>query len=178
MDAKFTLEEYIQHRDAGMSKLNFTEGTKTEVVKPQTQQEDRQPPKLPRIGDGGLKESAKSLFSGRLTEWKLPKEGKDKNLAAEGEPLDAGFRDEGEYKKMLNFLRGRGDKASENPTPPKEAPKGWFVCERQSNGFWYNGGWTQDESLLSQAVFDSEKAAHELARVLGGIVIPAEEILG
>lgn len=85
-------------------------------------------------------------------------------------------KNEKEYKQMLNFLRGK--KTEPAPVvPPKEAPKGWFVVDEQSRGFWANGSWQYDEGLLSTAVLDSEKAATELARVVGGIVIPAEEIL-
>jgi len=96
-----------------------------------------------------------------------------------GKPLDATFRDEGEYKKMLEFLRGRKNTPQivDKPVPPKAAPKGWFVVDEQSRGFWIDGGWSQETHRINEAMIDSEKAAVELARVVGGVAIPAEEIL-
>ena len=124
---------------------------------------------------GSAKESfietstAEELVSGK------PKE-KEEALAKTGQPMDASFRDEGEYKKMLDFLRGKNNVKTPS-APPPGVPKKWFVVDESSRGFWVNGDWSQDESLASEALFDSEKAAKELARVVGGVVVPAEEIL-
>lgn len=97
-----------------------------------------------------------------------------------GENLDFSYRDESEYKKLLDFLRGKKNapQVTEKPQAPKESPKGWFVVDEQSRGFWVNGSWSQDTELASKGIIDSEQAASELAKVIGGVAIPAEEILG
>ncbi len=101
--------------------------------------------------------------------------------AATGENLDAGYRDEGEYKKMLDFLRGKKNVANgalgDKPTVPKSAAKGWFIVDEQSRGFWHDGKWTQDIDVAKEAIINSEKGATDLAKLVGGVVIPAEEIL-
>jgi len=107
----------------------------------------------------------------------LSKTPEEQNATCSGEPLDLTYREEDEYKKMLDFLRGKKN-VPDPPKPPAEAPKGWFIADEQSRGFWYDNGWTQDTSFLNEAVIDSERAAHALAQVVGGVVIPAEEVMG
>lgn len=87
-----------------------------------------------------------------------------------------------EYDKLLNFLRGKktisnaalGDK----PLIPKEAAKGWFIVDENNSGYWIDGGWTQDPVNLQHGIINSEEVAKRLAGAVGGVVIPAEEILG
>lgn len=93
-----------------------------------------------------------------------------------GEPLDAGFRDAAEYRKLLDFLKGKNN-VTVPVSPPKEAAKGWFVVDEQTKGFWADGNWSTDASQLQASMIDSEKAAHQLAKVVNGLVVPAEDLL-
>ena len=94
-----------------------------------------------------------------------------------GEDLDAGFRDAGEYRKLLDFLKGKNN-VTVPVAPPKEAAKGWFVVDEQTKGFWADGNWSTDEGLLQASIIDSEKAAIQLAKVVNGVVVAAEDLLG
>ena len=108
----------------------------------------------------------------------IPPKEREEGLAKTGKPMDDGYRNMAEYEKMLDFLKGKKSKEAEGSPVPKDVPRKYFVVDESANGFWVNGGWSQDESLAQEALFDSEKAARELARVVGGVVVPAEEILG
>ena len=54
-----------------------------------------------------------------------------------GEPLDNTYRQEDEYKKMLEFLRGKKNIANgalgDKPLIPQSASKGWFVVDEESH---------------------------------------------
>jgi len=107
----------------------------------------------------------------------LSKTPEEQNVQVTGEPLDLNYHEDDDYKKLLQFLRGK----SNVPTPvqpPPEAPKGWFIADEHSRGFWCNNNWTQDTDLLKEAVIHDEKAAKALAQVVGGVVIPSTEVLG
>jgi len=81
-----------------------------------------------------------------------------------------------EYRKLLDFIKGK--KTVDTPAkPPANVPKGWFVVDEATKYFWHNGNWAMDPSLLEDAIIDSEKGAIELSKAVGGVVIPAEEIL-
>ena len=148
---KFDLNEYIRQRDAGMPKPDLTETSNTRS----TADEIAKP--------ATIKTS--------------PKE-KEEGLVKTGQPMDASWRNMAEYEKMLDFLKGKKSKEAEGSPVPKGVPRKFFVVDESANGFWVNGGWSQDESLAHDALIDSEKAAKEIARVVGGVVVPAEEILG
>ena len=102
-----------------------------------------------------------------------PQETNDKVV---GEPLDIKYRNEAEYKKLLEFLRGKKNVPEPVKSPPG-TPKGWFIADESNRGFWYDNNWTQDTHLIHEAVIRDEKAAVALSKVVGGIVIPAEEVL-
>jgi len=108
--------------------------------------------------------------------YQLKQPPKETNEKVVGEPLDGTYRDEAEYKKLLEFLRGKKN-VPEPVKPPESAPKGWFIADEASRGFWYDNNWTTDTHLIHEAVIHDEKAAKALAQVVGGIVIPAEEVL-
>lgn len=93
-----------------------------------------------------------------------------------GEPFDKDYRDTKEYEKMLEFLRGKKNVPSP-VKPTKETPKGWFVVDEVTRGFWVAGAWSQDQSLISDAVISTEEAARKTADAVGGLVIPASEVL-
>lgn len=97
-----------------------------------------------------------------------------------GVEMDEPFRDEEQYKKMLEFLRGKKNTPNieDKPEPPKDSPKGWFVVDESSRGFWHDGEWTTNGQLANDAILESEKAAEEIAKAVGGIVIASDEIFG
>ncbi len=94
-----------------------------------------------------------------------------------GERLDQSYRDKDFDKKLQEFIKGRKN-ASPPVVPPKEAPKGWFVVDEETKGFWAGDDWSQNPNLMKENVIDSEKDAHSIAKLVNGVVIPAAEILG
>jgi len=94
-----------------------------------------------------------------------------------GKRLDEPYRDKDFDKKLQEFIKGRKN-SSPPVVPPKEAPKGWFVVDEETRGFWAGEDWSHDTNLMKKNIIDSEKDAHSIAKLVNGVVLPAAEILG
>lgn len=99
-----------------------------------------------------------------------------------GVELDSEYRSTADYDKMLEFLRGKKNTPdiTDKPVPPKGVAKGWFVVDEASKGLWNaeNREWSHDAVDAELCIFKNESAAQATASVVGGLIIPVEEILG
>ena len=94
-----------------------------------------------------------------------------------GEALDKNYRDPDFDRKLQEFIKGKKN-AQPPVVPPKEAPKGWFVVDEETKGFWCEDAWTNDPAMAQAALINSAEEAKEIASLTGGVAIPANEILG